>query len=141
MANEILATMATYERVHDRSAAASRRALGDAGESLAAVWYQGHGYEVVARNWACRSGEVDLVLRDGRLTVFCEVKSRSSLRFGSPGEAVGPLKQLRLRRLAALWFASCSSRGEDRHLPGGGPVRFDVACVLGDQVEVLEGAF
>jgi putative endonuclease len=110
---------------------------------LAAEWYQARGYEVLARNWSCREGELDIVARRGRLHVFCEVKARSSLTFGLPAEAVGPVKQARLRRLAALWFAAAQSSGQGGgggRRPGG-PVRFDVASVLAGEVEVIEGAF
>ena len=117
----------------------AKRALGKAGEELAAAWYDARGYEVLARNWSCRAGELDIVLRRGRLHVFCEVKARSSGAFGLPAEAVGPLKQARVRRLAALWFAD-RSRGAAR-ARAGGPVRFDVASVLDGEVEVIEGAF
>jgi len=117
----------------------AKRALGKAGEDLAVAWYEAHGYEVLARNWSCRAGELDIVLRRGRLHVFCEVKARSSGAFGLPAEAVGPLKQARVRRLAALWFAD-RSRGPAR-ARAGGPVRFDVASVLDGEVEVIEGAF
>jgi putative endonuclease len=122
-----------------RCLGAHQRALGKTGEDAAAAWYEAHGYAVVARNWSCRQGELDIVARMGRLHVFCEVKARSSGAFGLPVEAVGPLKQARVRRLAALWFAERRlSRG-----PGGagGPVRFDVVSILNGEVEVIEGAF
>ena len=111
---------------------------GRVGEQLAVAWYEGQGYEVVARNWRCREGELDVVARRGRLHVFCEVKARSTEAFGAPAEAVGLSKQARLRRLAALWFAerSATRPGAGR----GGPVRFDVACVLAGRLEVIEGA-
>jgi putative endonuclease len=121
--------------------ASGRSALGRAGEDLAAGWYEAHGYEVLARNWRCREGELDIVARRDRLVVFCEVKARTSEAFGLPAEAVGPLKQARLRRLAALWYADqapASGRGRQQ---SGGPARFDVACVLGGAIEVIEGAF
>ncbi len=104
---------------------------------MAAAWYESQGYVVVARNWSCREGELDIVARRGRLHVFCEVKARSTTAFGSPAEAVGRAKRARARRLAARWFASAGRP------PGsqGGPVRFDVACVLGEQLDVIEGAF
>lgn len=111
-----------------------RQALGRAGEELAAQWYEQHGYQVVARNWRCRQGELDVVARRGRLYVFCEVKARSSEAFGSPAEAVGRTKQARLRRLAAAWLAADAS-------PGPHGVRFDVAAVLGGRLDMLEGAF
>ena len=109
-------------------------ALGASGEDLAAAWYLAQGYEVVGRNWRCRDGELDLVVVRNRVMVFCEVKTRTSDRFGVPAEAVGRTKQQRIRRLAA------------RYLDEAAPVRpkeirFDVAAVLDGQVEVIEGAF
>jgi putative endonuclease len=117
--------------------------VGRAGEDLAVAWYLEHGYEVVDRNWSCREGELDVVARRGTLHVFCEVKARSSATFGLPSEAVGPLKRARVRRLAAMWFAQRPG-GRPEVATGrvhGGPVRFDVASVLGGVVEITEGAF
>jgi putative endonuclease len=57
------------------------------------------------RNWRCEAGEIDLVLRDGRVLVVCEVKTRSSTAFGSPLAGVTERKAARLRRLAARWLA------------------------------------
>jgi len=119
---------------------ADRRAVGRSGEDLAASWYEAHGYEVLARNWQCRQGELDIVARRAMLVVFCEVKARTSDVFGLPAEAVGPVKQAKLRRLAALWFAD-RSRANGGGRGRGGPVRFDVASVMGGEVEVIEGAF
>jgi len=100
---------------------------------VAAAWYEANGYQVVARNWRCRQGELDLVLRRGRTIVFCEVKTRSSTAFGAPVEAVTRAKQVRLRLLAARWLEE-SPRA-------AGEVRFDVASVLAGRLEVFEGAF
>jgi putative endonuclease len=111
-----------------------RRALGARGEDAVASWYEARGYEVVARNWCCKEGELDLIVRQGRSYVFCEVKTRSSDAFGMPAEAVTRDKQLRLRRLAARWL-------EDDAPLRPREIRFDVAAVLGDDIEVLEGAF
>lgn len=110
-----------------------RRALGIRGEELAAAWYEANGYEVVARNWRCHHGELDLVLRQGRLFVFCEVKARSSLAYGSPLEAVTHAKRQRIRHLASRWLDDSPVR------PRG--IRFDVVGVLDGSVEVVEGAF
>lgn len=114
--------------------AAARRSLGQAGEQAAALWYEARGYEVVARNWRCRDGEIDLVVRRGRQFVFCEVKARTTAAFGAPVEAVGRPKQVRLRRLAARWISEAAPVR-----PTG--VRFDVVSVLAGVVEVLEAAF
>jgi putative endonuclease len=59
---------------------------------------------VLDRNWRCDAGEIDLVLRDGDVLVVCEVKTRSSTRYGTPHEAVTDIKVARLRRLAARWL-------------------------------------
>jgi len=107
--------------------------LGIAGEDAAAAWYRSHGYDVVDRNWRCRQGELDLVVRQGRLVVFCEVKSRTSDAFGAPVEAITRDKQMRLRRLAARWIDDAAFRPVE--------IRFDVASVMDGAVDVLEGAF
>ena len=108
--------------------------LGAFGEDAAARWYERAGYDVVGRNWRCAFGELDLVVRRGPLVVFCEVKTRSSDRFGTPAEAVTYRKRVRLRRLAAEWLAGCEGAR-------GRLVRFDVAAVHGGTVEIIEDAF
>ena len=112
---------------------AGRRALGARGELLTARWYEARGYEVLARNWRCREGELDLVLRGDGAVVFCEVKTRSSMSFGAPAEAVTRQKQARVRRLAVAWLRASGVRA--------GSVRFDVAAVMGRDVQVVENAF
>jgi putative endonuclease len=111
----------------------ARRALGRTGEDAVAAWYEANGYIVVERNWRRREGELDLIARKGRNYVFCEVKTRTTDAFGAPQEAVGRVKQTRIRHLAAQWLADAPVRAV--------AIRFDVAAVLGGQVEVLEGAF
>ena len=99
-----------------------RRMLGDYGERLAARFLEDHGMQVIDRNWRCAHGELDLVARDGDCLVFCEVKTRRSVRFGDPLEAVTGDKAVRLRRLAAAWL-----RAHDVH---GARVRIDVVAIL-----------
>ena len=77
--------------------------LGAYGERVAVQRLVGQGMVLVDRNWRCDLGEVDLVLRDGAVLVFCEVKTRSSAAYGHPLEAVTPVKGERLRQLAARW--------------------------------------
>lgn len=107
--------------------------LGARGEALAADWYVAQGYEVLDRNWRCRDGELDLVLRRARTVVFCEVKTRTTDAFGVPAEAVTLTKRRRIRRLAARWLDESPIRPAQ--------VRFDVAAVLAGRLEVIEGAF
>ena len=111
-----------------------RRAVGLTGEDRAAAWYLAQGYEIVARNWRCREGELDLIVRSGRQYVFCEVKARTTDAFGTGAEAVTRTKQDRVRRLAARWLDS-----DAPHPPR--EIRFDVAAVLGDDIEVIQGAY
>jgi putative endonuclease len=115
-------------------AAGERQRVGAAGERLAARWYESNGFEVVARNWRCAAGEIDLVCRRGPLLVVCEVKTRRSDRFGTPAEAVTPSKQRRLRRLAGAYLAQMGGRR------GVNEVRIDVAAVTGRTVDVIESA-
>jgi putative endonuclease len=108
-------------------------ALGGFGEDLAAAHYRARGYEVLARNWRCAAGEIDLICARGHLLVVCEVKARTGTAHGHPLEAVTAPKQRRLRRLAALYL-----RQQPRRWPD---IRFDVAAVLDGVLEVVEGAF
>jgi putative endonuclease len=130
-------------RAGQPAARGRRQRLGARGEQLAADWYVARGYSLVARNWRCREGELDLVVaRDGEL-VFCEVKTRSSDRFGAPAEAVTHTKQRRLRQLAAMFLAEQAATGGEAlsYRRGRSGIRFDVAAVMGGRVEVIEAAF
>jgi len=115
----------------------TRRETGRRGEELAARWYLARGYEVLDRNWCCREGEIDLVARSQTTLVFCEVKARSSDRFGTGLESVPPGKRRRLRRLAGRWLAA----GGARRVAGAPEVRFDVASLTDGVLEVVEAAF
>lgn len=97
-------------------------ALGRYGESLAARHLTDLGMVLLDRNWRCDAGEIDLVLRDGPVLVVCEVKTRSSIEYGTPQEAVTEQKLTRLRRLAARWLEAHDVRPRD--------VRIDVVAVL-----------
>jgi putative endonuclease len=110
-----------------------RQILGTNGEAAVAEWYRDQGYEVVDTNWRCRQGEIDLIVRKGRILVFCEVKTRSSTAFGTPAEAVTRDKRDRLRVLAARYLDDAPFRARE--------VRFDVASVLDGEIEILEGCF
>ena len=112
--------------------ARQRSALGAYGEALAARHLTEQGMVVLDRNWRCDLGEVDLVLRDGRVLVVCEVKTRSSLAYGTPIEAVTEQKAARLRRLAARWLADHEVHPEEVRIdivgvlvPPSGPVEVD----------------
>jgi putative endonuclease len=83
-----------------------RQTLGALGEDLAAAHLRRRGYEIVGRNFRTRWGELDIIARDQRTLVFCEVKTRRASRDGrDPLESVGREKQRRLRRMAGQWLA------------------------------------
>ena len=114
-----------------------RHALGAVGEELAASWYEAHDYEILERNWRRREGEIDLIVRSGRTVAFCEVKTRSSDRFGTGAESVLEAKQRRIRRLASRWLSEITpASGRDRV-----EVRFDVVSITGGEIDVIENAF
>lgn len=104
------------------AAAATTRALGAYGESLAARHLVGQGMVLLDRNWRCSAGEIDLVLREGRVLVVCEVKTRSSLACGTPHEAVSDRKVARLHELARRW--------QEEHGVAAPDVRVDMVCIL-----------
>lgn len=99
-----------------------RRLLGERGESIAANHLTRRGLVLLDRNWRCDAGEIDLVLRDGRVLVICEVKTRTSTDYGDPLEAVDQRKVDRLRRLAARWLRVHDCHPED--------IRIDMVGVL-----------
>ena len=83
---------------------ACRQALGAYGEDVAARRLTAAGMVLLDRNWRCAEGEIDLVLRDGRVLVVCEVKTRTSHVCGTPHEAITEAKLDRLRRLGQAWM-------------------------------------
>lgn len=101
----------------------TRAQLGALGEQLAVDHLTGLGWQILARNWRCRYGELDVIAAEppAGTVVFVEVKTRTSDSFGGLAYAVPPVKVLRLRRLAALWLA-----GQNTHWA---TVRIDVVRV------------
>lgn len=74
----------------------AKRATGDAFEAKALDFLERAGLRLVAKNWSCRAGEIDLVMRDGETLVFVEVRKRSSLRFGGALQSIDAGKSKRL---------------------------------------------
>ncbi|WP_035857111.1 YraN family protein [Cryptosporangium arvum] len=116
----------------------AKQAVGAYGERVAVRHLEQAGLVVLARNWRCAEGELDIVAREGDALVVCEVKTRRGERHGVPAEAVIAAKAARLRRLAAYWI-----RASGVHAP---TVRFDVVSVRPQRsgparVDHLRGAF
>jgi putative endonuclease len=100
-------------------------AVGAYGERLAARYLVESGMQILDRNWRCDQGEIDIVALDGTCLVIVEVKTRRTLAFGSPVEAVTAVKAARLRRLAACWLTDHRSLVDSI-----ADVRIDVIGVL-----------
>jgi putative endonuclease len=113
-----------------------RNAVGKFGEEVAVQHLLSAGMAVLDRNWRSRTGEIDVVARDGDSLVFCEVKTRRGATCGTPAEAVSPVKARRLRDLAVQWLADSGIHAR--------LLRFDVVEVRlssdrGTQVQHLRG--
>ena len=131
-----------------------RRSLGQLGERLAAEHLEARGLEVIDRNFRTRLGEIDLIARDRRFLVFCEVKTRRLRAGPAPGEpasgapalgplaAVGPRKRRQVRTMARVWLTAASRNG-----PAPPEIRFDAIGIVLDpsgrlvELEHVEGAF
>jgi putative endonuclease len=109
------------------------RALGAAAEARAARFLQDKGYRIVARNWTCRGGELDLVCEHQDTLIFVEVRARADERHGTPVETVGDVKRRRLIHAARLYLARASDAER--------ACRFDVIALVGDTIEHYEDAF
>ncbi|MFT3871297.1 MAG: YraN family protein [Nocardioides sp.] len=98
------------------------QALGRYGERVAVRRLVADGLHLLDRNWRCGLGELDLVMREGRVLVAVEVKTRTSTLSGMPHEAVDEVKLARLRQLAARWQEERGIRAPE--------VRIDLVAVL-----------
>jgi putative endonuclease len=99
----------------------ARRRLGDRGEQIAIALLAERGYTLIARNYSCPAGEVDLVCRDGDTLAFIEVKTRRGTAFGTPEEAVTPAKLVHIAAAAGHYLAEHDLEGK--------PWRIDVVAI------------
>ena len=97
--------------------------LGQSAEARAEAFLQTRGLKLLARNWRCRFGEIDLVMQDGATLVFVEVRLRSRSDFGGAAASVTPAKQKKLLAAARQYLATLKT------LP---PCRFDVVALSGN---------
>ena len=116
-----------------------RQRLGQKGETLAARFLKKLGYHIIVRNYRCRTGEIDIIARDGTTLVFIEVKTRASLTFGTPAMAITVKKQRQISRAAENYLAQ-------NHLFDDS-ARFDVISVFlpvgckKNQIDHIKNAF
>jgi putative endonuclease len=115
----------------------ARQSLGKLGEDLACQELERRGYAILARRYRRRSGELDIVARDGQTVVFVEVKTREGWEFGAGAESVTWFKRRRMASVAQDYLA--------RHRLADCPCRFDVVSIdMGEQqprIELYQNAF
>lgn len=108
----------------------SRLKVAKIGEALAVKHLKARGCKILAKNYRARRGEVDIIVRDGEFTVFVEVKTRRSLKFGLPQAAVTLQKQRQISKVALAYL-------QTQNLMDA-PCRFDVIAIhLSPQLELL----
>ena len=98
-----------------------KAAQGQWGEQVATTFLQEKGYTLITRNWRCKAGEIDIIMRDKDVLVFVEVRLRRKTMFGSGDETVAWQKQQKLIR-TAQWYMQSTNTFDM-------PVRFDVVAI------------
>lgn len=111
-----------------------KKTYGDDGESLAVSYLVKEGYQIIARNFRCRQGEIDIVAKDENYLCFIEVKRRKGTSSGHPLEAISPNKIRHICKAALYYLQSA-------HLPESTAVRFDVVAIIGEEVSLIRDAF
>ncbi len=98
------------------------KTVGGQGEDLAADYLRKQRFSILARNFRCKGGEVDIVAKEGRTFVFVEVKTRRNAIYGPPQLAVTPFKQRQIAKAALTWLLK---NGQE-----SAPARFDVIAIM-----------
>ncbi|MDB5852130.1 MAG: hypothetical protein JWR22_171 [Herminiimonas sp.] len=109
----------------------AQQLTGEAAEDHALRWLQAQGLDLVERNFRCKAGEIDLILREGQTLVFVEVRQRADRRFGGAAASVTPAKQRRLLLTAQFYL---------QRLRSSPPCRFDVIAIEGGELSWLKNA-
>ncbi|ADO46827.1 YraN family protein [[Enterobacter] lignolyticus] len=113
----------------------SPKQTGDAWEQQARRWLEHNGLRFIAANVRARGGEIDLIMQDGAVTVFVEVRYRASACYGGAAASVTRSKQIKLLHTARLWLARHNGSFETVDC------RFDVIAFTGGRIEWFKNAF
>ena len=112
----------------------NKRAVGTTYEQIAGEYLESKGARIIERNYRCRHGEIDLILLDGEILVFVEVKYRKNRNYGYPEEAVSKNKRRKIVLVSGYYRMQ-------KHYGDNVPVRFDVVSILGDTIHWVKNAF
>ena len=100
----------------------NKRVIGDGNEDLVCNYLKSQGLKIIARNFRCRQGEIDIIARDKEYLCFIEVKFRNSSDYGQPQEAVNYYKQRKISKVSRFYLYS-------KNLSFDTPIRYDVIAV------------
>ena len=109
------------------------KVLGTSGETLACNYLKKKGYKLIEGNYKNKIGEIDIIASKKKVLIFVEVKTRSTLIYGNPSEAVNIYKQNKIRKVAEQFLLE--------NKLDGFPCRFDVIEIVGDKINHIENAF
>lgn len=109
------------------------KVLGTKGEVLASQILKQKGYQIIATNYCNKIGEIDVIAKQEDTLVFVEVKTRSSVKFGLPSQAVNYPKQKKIRTVALSYLKATKNLDV--------PCRFDVIEIVGKEYRHIENAF
>lgn len=112
----------------------NKRTTGSHYEQQVAAFLEKQGFEILEMNFRCKSGEIDIIARDGSYLVFVEVKYRRSRTAGNALEAIDARKALQVRRIAQVYLYQ-------KRYPETTPCRFDAAGVNGTTITYIKNAF
>lgn len=115
-----------------------RKKIGEHGEKLAQTYLCQRGYRIIAANYHCHYGEIDIIAQDGDVLVFVEVRSKSNIQYGRPEETVDLKKQNKLKKTAQYYL--CQQKQMERYC------RFDVVAIIWDtnlsaEIHLMQDAF
>ncbi len=112
----------------------NKRTIGTKYEEVAIKHLESKGYNIVAKNFRCKNGEIDIVAKEGRYLTFIEVKYRSNLKYGYPQEAINTKKIRRITNTAKYYMLKNGISYDT-------PCRFDVVAIQDDGIKIIKNAF
>lgn len=116
-----------------------RQSLGKLGEQIAVDYLKNQAYEIISKNFRTRYGEIDIIARDGRTLVFVEVKSRGSVKFGTPEESIVRDKQNKLRLMSAYFLSKNKLQHEAHRIDAIGIIFEDNKANLRHHKNIISG--
>ncbi len=122
------------EQTKERKYCLNNRKIGAQFETVAAELLKQQGFHILEKNYRCKTGEIDLIAREGEYLVFIEVKYRKNARKGFAVDAVTREKQKKICRTADFYM-------RQHHMFGDMCIRFDVAAIDGKEIRIVKNAF